>query len=171
LVFRRPAAIKAAYPRARASVLSKYVQDSICGTWEMLADAVLTGGSKALKKMDGLRLAKSSTSGRERLGRTWIWTGMRRRASENFATDCARWPTRERENANSIEAMNLNRATGFARSLAPAVKNTNKNILAKFGQGFSRSSARLSTLSADRVSPGRDASDPPARRRDPLRRS
>ena len=31
-------------------MLSGYKNDSICGTWEVLADAVYTGGSSALKK-------------------------------------------------------------------------------------------------------------------------
>ena len=31
-------------------VLSGYKNDSICGTWEVLADAVYAGGSSALKK-------------------------------------------------------------------------------------------------------------------------
>ena len=43
-------AIKAAYPRARDAVLSGYANDSICGTWELLADALYSGGSKALGK-------------------------------------------------------------------------------------------------------------------------
>lgn len=43
-------AVKAAYPGARDSVLDGYVQDSICGTWELLADAIHPGGSPALGK-------------------------------------------------------------------------------------------------------------------------
>jgi hypothetical protein len=43
-------AIKKAYPKANKSVLNSYQQDSICGTWEKLADAVYPGGSKALPK-------------------------------------------------------------------------------------------------------------------------
>ena len=42
------AAVKAAYPRAKDALLSAYVNDSICGTWEHLADAVYNGGSTAL---------------------------------------------------------------------------------------------------------------------------
>ena len=42
------AAVKAAYPRAKDSVLDRYRQDAICGTWEVLADAVHAGGAKAL---------------------------------------------------------------------------------------------------------------------------
>ena len=41
-------AIKRAYPQAVDSILMSYVSDSICGTWEKLADAVVHGGRKAL---------------------------------------------------------------------------------------------------------------------------
>ncbi len=43
-------AIKAAYPLARLSKLHSYVQDSICGTWEVLAEVVYPGGLKKLRK-------------------------------------------------------------------------------------------------------------------------
>ncbi len=43
-------ALMKAYPRAKADVLKGYVQDSVCNTWELLADAVYSGGSKAIKK-------------------------------------------------------------------------------------------------------------------------
>ena len=45
-----PDAVKAAYPNAKAPVLNRYAQDSICGTWEVLADAVHRGGSAPLKR-------------------------------------------------------------------------------------------------------------------------
>ena len=45
-----PEAVKAAYPETKDSVLDRYVQDSICGTWEVLADAVHPGGSARLKE-------------------------------------------------------------------------------------------------------------------------
>ena len=41
-------AVRAAYPRAKRAVLSQYVNDSICGTWERLADAVYPGGAVGL---------------------------------------------------------------------------------------------------------------------------
>lgn len=44
-------AVKTAYPRAKEQVLNTYVQDSICGTWEKLADAVYPGGSQKLKRL------------------------------------------------------------------------------------------------------------------------
>ena len=43
-------AILAAYPNAKREILSRYQQDSICGTWEILADAIYKGGSAAVKK-------------------------------------------------------------------------------------------------------------------------
>ena len=44
------AAVLRAYPRARCEVLDRYVQDSVCNTWELLADAVHVGGAAAVKK-------------------------------------------------------------------------------------------------------------------------
>ncbi len=44
-------AVKAAYPSAKDSVLDGYIQDSICGTWELLADSVHPGGAARLKQM------------------------------------------------------------------------------------------------------------------------
>ena len=43
------AAVKTAYPDARDAVLNNYFQDSICGTWEVMADALHPGGSQPLK--------------------------------------------------------------------------------------------------------------------------
>lgn len=44
------AALLEAFPRAKREVLDRYVQDSVCGTWELLADAVHAGGAAAIKK-------------------------------------------------------------------------------------------------------------------------
>jgi len=43
-------AIVAAYPYAKLPIIHAYDQDSICGTWEILADAVYPGGLKKLLK-------------------------------------------------------------------------------------------------------------------------
>ncbi|MGB4336308.1 MAG: DUF4276 family protein [Chromatiaceae bacterium] len=43
-------ALVQAYPRAKAAALNRYVQDSACNPWELLADAVHPGGSAAIKK-------------------------------------------------------------------------------------------------------------------------
>jgi len=44
------AAVRKAYPKAKDGVLIEYKNDEICGTWELLADAVCKGGSRALIK-------------------------------------------------------------------------------------------------------------------------
>ncbi len=43
-------ALMNAYPRAKEDVLNRYIQDSACDTWELLADAVYEGGSTKIKK-------------------------------------------------------------------------------------------------------------------------
>lgn len=43
-------ALTMAYPKAKVEVLNRYSQDSICGTWELLADAIYPGGSAAIKQ-------------------------------------------------------------------------------------------------------------------------
>lgn len=41
-------AIRKAFPKAKNQILSSYRQDSICDTWEKLADAIYPGGSRKL---------------------------------------------------------------------------------------------------------------------------
>lgn len=43
-----PAILKA-YPKANRAILKGYSNDSICGSWELLAEAVYPGGAHALK--------------------------------------------------------------------------------------------------------------------------
>lgn len=43
-------AICQAYPKAKRKILNSYVNDEICGTWELLADALYEGKSTALKR-------------------------------------------------------------------------------------------------------------------------
>lgn len=43
-------AIVKAYPRAKPAILDRYQQDAICETWEMLADAIHSGGASAVKR-------------------------------------------------------------------------------------------------------------------------
>jgi len=45
----RPALL-AAFPKAKIAVLDAYEQDSVCGTWELLADAIHAGGAAAIRK-------------------------------------------------------------------------------------------------------------------------
>jgi len=44
------AALLAAYPQAKQGMLHSYVQDSICGTWEFLADVIYPGGHNKMKR-------------------------------------------------------------------------------------------------------------------------
>lgn len=43
-------AIKSAYPYYKKNILNSYEQDSICGTWEVLADVIYRGGLREIKK-------------------------------------------------------------------------------------------------------------------------
>lgn len=43
-------AVVAAYPKAKRDVIERYVQDSVCGTWETLADCIYPGGSAKVRK-------------------------------------------------------------------------------------------------------------------------
>lgn len=43
-------AIQAAYPNARLSAAGGYAQDSVCGTWELLADMIHPGGRTAVQE-------------------------------------------------------------------------------------------------------------------------
>ena len=56
------AAVKAAYPKAKQGVLDSYTNDSICGTWEKLADAVYSGGSKKLSKLAWQEVGKEKSN-------------------------------------------------------------------------------------------------------------
>lgn len=55
-----PAAVKSAYPTAKH--LERYVQDSICGTWEFLADAIYPGGCAKLKKLGWPHIGQAKCS-------------------------------------------------------------------------------------------------------------
>ena len=62
------AALHKVYPRAKREVLDRYVQDSVCQTWEMLADAVLAGGAAAIKKAGWTRAGELKHEWAEKLG-------------------------------------------------------------------------------------------------------
>ena len=60
-------AIKAAYPKAKVDVMNRYKNDSICGTWELLADAVCIGGSSELKSKGWQAVGKEKTAWSEKI--------------------------------------------------------------------------------------------------------
>ena len=43
-------ALLRAYPRAKTKALDGYEQDSVCGTWEVVADALYPGGSRRSRR-------------------------------------------------------------------------------------------------------------------------
>lgn len=60
-------AIRAAYPDARSGVLNRYENDSICGTWELMADAVYVGGSRRLKELGWGAVGREKSSWAEKI--------------------------------------------------------------------------------------------------------
>lgn len=60
-------AIKSAYPAAKNSILNGYVNDSICGTWELIADAIHPGGSSSLKKKGWIETGKAKSEWAEKI--------------------------------------------------------------------------------------------------------
>lgn len=60
-------AIRKAYPKAKDVVLNKYVNDSICGTWECLADAVYPGGEAALNSKGWQAVGKEKSQWSEHI--------------------------------------------------------------------------------------------------------
>ena len=64
-------AVRMAYPVAREPVLNAYVNDSICDTWEKLADALYPGGRGLCLQEDGKLSAQRNQNGQELLHRSW----------------------------------------------------------------------------------------------------
>jgi hypothetical protein len=69
------AAVRKAYPKAKDAILKGYKNDSICGTWELLADSVCKGGSKALEKEGWQAIGKQKS----------VWA---KEISPNMNVDC-----------------------------------------------------------------------------------
>ena len=61
------AAIKSAYPRAKDVILNSYQNDSICGTWEKLAEAVYPGGLQVLSKQGWQMIGKEKSKWAEEI--------------------------------------------------------------------------------------------------------
>lgn len=61
-------ALLAAYPRADKKVLNKYQQDAVCGTWEMLADALIKGGAEAIKRQGFYKAGEFKHECAQRIG-------------------------------------------------------------------------------------------------------
>ena len=74
-------AVKAAYPNAKDPILNGYAQDSICGTWEVLADAVHPGGSPPLKNAGYPTAGKAKCEWARRIA---PFVNVNRNRSKNF---------------------------------------------------------------------------------------
>ena len=61
------AAIRKAYPDAKSSILNRYQNDSICDTWELLADAIYPGGSIKLKERGWQAVGKEKSEWANRI--------------------------------------------------------------------------------------------------------
>jgi hypothetical protein len=55
-------AVKKAYPRAKDAILKSYINDSICDTWEMLANALFSGGAKKLSQLGYQAVGQEKTT-------------------------------------------------------------------------------------------------------------
>ncbi|MBT9583169.1 DUF4276 family protein [bacterium] len=80
--FGDPEALLVGYPRARQEVLARYIQDSVCATWEMLADAVYPGGVAAVKKVGWPLPGQLKHEWAEKIG---PWMDPERNQSPSFA--------------------------------------------------------------------------------------
>lgn len=82
-------AVLAAYPHAKRAVLDKYQQDSVCGTWELLGDAVHPGGIKALKKLPYPEVGRLKCEWASRIGEHMDVTANRSPSFQTFRAKIA----------------------------------------------------------------------------------
>ena len=61
-------AVRRAYPFVKEYVLQSYEQDSICATWEVLADAVFHGGSERLTEIGYPQIGREKCRWGENIG-------------------------------------------------------------------------------------------------------
>ena len=61
-------AVRRAYPLVREYILSSYEQDSVCGTWEVLADALFHGGSERLTEFGYPHIGREKCRWAENIG-------------------------------------------------------------------------------------------------------
>ncbi len=60
-------AIKKAYPKAKNNLLNRYQNDSICGTWERLADAIYPGGANVLANKPWFVIGREKSTWAEKI--------------------------------------------------------------------------------------------------------
>jgi len=62
------AAVRRAYPLMKEYILKSYEQDAVCGTWEVLADAVFHGGSERLVEIGYPQIGREKCHWAENIG-------------------------------------------------------------------------------------------------------
>ena len=79
-------AIQKAYPRYKKNVLHDYKQDSICGTWEVLADVVFKGGIHEIKrrKMSYIEIGKLKSEWADRIGNQMVFADNKSPSFKHF---------------------------------------------------------------------------------------
>jgi len=65
-------AVKKAYPQAKDTILNSYVNDSICDTWELLADALFSGGTRKLSQLGYHAIGREKITWAEKSPPIWI---------------------------------------------------------------------------------------------------
>lgn len=62
-------AVISAYPNAKRQVVDGYIFDSICGTWELLANSIYVGGADSLSKQGWHAVGAAKSEWAELIGR------------------------------------------------------------------------------------------------------
>lgn len=84
-------AIKRAYPLAKEYVLKSYEQDSICGTWEWLADAIYHGGSERLTEIGYPQIGREKCQWADNIGQYMDVDGNRSPSFHEFRDLLRAW--------------------------------------------------------------------------------
>ena len=82
-------AVVKAYPKCNKKILKGYVNDSICGTWERLADVVYKGGAKSLKAKGIQAVGTEKTSWAKNIG-NYLEVTKNKSPSFMFFVNCIR---------------------------------------------------------------------------------
>jgi len=61
-------AVRRAYPLVKEYILTSYEQDTVCGTWEVLADAIFHGGSERLVEVGYPQIGREKCRWAENIG-------------------------------------------------------------------------------------------------------
>jgi len=79
-------AVTTAYPQVNRIQLSNYIPDSICGTWEFMADLLEKGGAAALKKLGYPEIGQAKSRWAADIGALVDYTRNRSPSFNEFVT-------------------------------------------------------------------------------------